>query len=482
MPNQPLRRTLLCVATVVAVSSGLLITGSFPRASASTGASVVDFNGDGYSDVAFGAPDVVGDDPSLYGGSVTAVYGSADGLGERQTISQDSEGVPGTAEYDNAFGQSLEPADLDRDGFTDLVVGSPGVPHDPQGGRGSVTVLWGSPDGLSGGTLLSPPEESFDEARHYGQDLAVADFDGDGALDVAAVAYADDADVWVLKGPFTRTGASGAPVPIKTSDIAFEPSSLAAGDVDGDGVGDLAVMGYSAATNQLVLTAVLAEGGPSGFTLGDAFHPYSGRVAEGTHMFGAIADFDRDGHGDLAVGLPVKYTDESGSVNVYYGTGSGLSMTRTQTLTQDTPGVPGTVEAEDCFGSDVSAGDVDGDGFPDLAVGVKGEMVDGIGAGGVNLLRGGSSGLVGEGAQLFTQATSEIDGDPETTGLFGATVRLGDVTRDGRADLLVSDPSVDIGPDSSPGGYAYALWGTSEGLTAHDSLLLGPGLGSVLGN
>ena len=66
-------------------------------------------------------------------------------------------------------------------------------------------------------------------------------------------------------------------------------------------------------------------------------------------------------------------------------------MTRTQTLTQDPPGVPGTVEAEDCFGSDVSAGDVDGDGFPELAVGVKGETVDGIGAGGVNLLRGGSS-------------------------------------------------------------------------------------------
>src|SRR5918992_1147675 len=98
----------------------------------------------------------------------------------------------------------------------------------------------------------------------------------------------------------------------------------------------------------------------------------------------ATADFDGDGHADLVVGAPVEDTSghaNTGVVHILYGGRRGLT-TRDELLGQGFAGVPGTPEAEQNFGAALAAGDFDGDGRDDLAVGIPDDTVGGAPAAG----------------------------------------------------------------------------------------------------
>jgi hypothetical protein len=131
--------------------------GGDPEAEESFGAAIAqgDFDGDGWTDLAIGAPGDRVD--GVRSGSVTVVHGQPDGYARSvsQRITLDSPGVPGRPSNSDRFGVSLAVTDLEGDGYDDLAVGVPGFDADDQTDAGAVVILRGGPGGLRGFRLLT---------------------------------------------------------------------------------------------------------------------------------------------------------------------------------------------------------------------------------------------------------------------------------------------------------------------------------------
>lgn len=233
-------------------------------------------------------------------------------------------------------------------------------------------------------------------------------------------------------------------------------------------------------------------------------------------------DFNRDGYADLAVGVPgesVGRVSGAGLVDVIYGSSAGLTARRSQGWTRGSAGVKGVVQREDHFGSSTASADFDGDGFADLAVGALGGAAgwvtvlygsrsgltardqlltsadlghadywgpalvagdfngDGRGdlalgadparpsqheqVGAVSVLYGGRSGLRTAGATRITKDTAGVAGVARVGDAFGFHLAAGDVNGDGRDDLALSSRV-----ESGQGAAAYLLFGSTRGITA----------------
>lgn len=87
-------------------------------------------------------------------------------------------------------------------------------------------------------------------------------------------------------------------------------------------------------------------------------------------------DFNGDGYADLAIGAPGEdggaNESNAGAVNVLYGDSTGLITAGDDLWTQDSPGIKGVNEDDDRFGAALACGDIDGDTYDDLAIGVPG--------------------------------------------------------------------------------------------------------------
>ncbi|MEW2165308.1 FG-GAP and VCBS repeat-containing protein [Streptomyces sp. NPDC007084] len=396
---------------------------------------VTDFNADGYADIAVAAPaaTVSGRDDAGY---VTVLYGSIHGVDSAhpQVISRASAGVPGAVVDYDAFGRVSAARDFDGDGYTDLVVGSE---------NGPTVVLWGSPVGLKKSVALSLPP-------HNGP-LAAGDINGDGQADLVV----GTGLVGVEFGPISRSGTSAGRTVVPFGDEEDSRYDFIVGDVTGDGADDiLTTHGFEDHGHGTRLW----KGGKDG-----SVTRIPGAITPSSK--GVVADFDRDGYGDFATfKFGTSHEDIAtlpGTVEIRFGSPSGLS-TRKTTITQNTPGVPGVDEAGDQFGLALAAGDVTGDGYPDLAVGVPGEAIGRTaGAGSVVLLKGGPKGPTGKGALAFSQSTKGVPGVSERDDRFGEAVQLADVNDNNRADLIVAAPWEDAPKADS--GAAWVLRGSKNG-------------------
>ncbi|MFJ7151937.1 FG-GAP-like repeat-containing protein [Streptomyces sp. NPDC100445] len=432
----------LTALTLTVPAASAAPAGSAPSGGTRAGAAPVrdDFNGDGYADLAVGAPNATVSGRTA-AGYVSVMYGGPHGLstGHRTILSRATAGVPGVPVRGQHFGLQISEGDLDGDGYADLVVGS-GSPRD--GGA----VVWGGPHGLSGGPALPAT------------DTQTGDFDGDGHLDLAVFdagfGGGDDpagttATIW--KGPLRRTGAPAARTPLDPGHLQYiDIRDGDTGDINGDGRSDLVLTGYCGDGNYC---GTLYLSGPGGLTRVDDQHPGGDGAA-------AIGDLNGDGYDDLVSG----YQDDN-AVWVMYGGAGGLGGRDTwKRFTQDTPGVPGGREEHDQFGRSVAVGDITGDGVDDLVVGAPDENGEGV----VDVLRGSRSGLTGTGAQAFGQDTAGVPGTAEPYDSFGYVVRLLDVNGNGHADLAAAAPGEDGG-----NGAVWVLRGRPSGLTTDAALAFG---------
>ncbi|MEU6384828.1 FG-GAP-like repeat-containing protein [Streptomyces bauhiniae] len=419
------KRVLLLAATL---TTGLLTALPATPAGAAPSRLSGDFNGDGYLDIALSAQ---GHDvgKARQAGAVVVLYGSASGLSaaRRSVITQNSAGVPGTAETGDLFGAGLAAGDLDGDGYSDLVVGATGESIGDRDSVGSATILWGGRSGLSGGAVVpqpaGPPE--WNEAGHG---IAVADFDGDHQLDLTLTGRTRTR---LYRGPFTR---SGTPVTNTGVGELGTTSETFAGDLNGDG----------AAERFYPFLVDGDEGGDIIYYTRNSTSYTMKHLPKADGATGSVADINRDGYGDVVLGDASDPTGtkksghKGGQITVWYGGPAGPDPAQTPTvIDQDTTGVPGTGESGDLFGSSVATGDINGDGYADVAVGAPGETLGKAReAGAVTILFGSASGLTTKGAQGWTQDSKGVPGGSETGDRFGTSVRLVDVDRDGKADLV----------------------------------------------
>jgi hypothetical protein len=182
-------------------------------------------------------------------------------------------------------------------------------------------------------------------------------------------------------------------------------------------------------------------------------------------------DFNTDGYADLAIGIPwegIGSIRKAGAVQVLYGSPAGLTASGDQIWHQGKSGVPGSNGKNDRFGQAVTVGDFDGDGYPDLAVGVPGEDQGSINsAGRVVILRGSAAGLTAAGAQSWGEGSAGIASAPGESEYFGERLAAGDVNGDGRDDLAVGVRDETRG--QSMYSAVHLLLGGSRGLRASGS-------------
>ncbi|MDG4862773.1 FG-GAP-like repeat-containing protein [Streptomyces sp. T-3] len=179
----------------------------------------------------------------------------------------------------------------------------------------------------------------------------------------------------------------------------------------------------------------------------------------------ATADFNRDGISDLVAGTP-KASGGVGTLTVVPGGLDGPVGSAKKTITQSSPGVPGTSESGDNFGASNAWGDINGDGYADLAIGIPGED-DTSG----HADRGAVTILYGPALNTGTSYTLD-DGFHATGGKFGSTVAVADFNSDGKADVFTVAPGTGGSWDlrlSDTSGVGGALTGSSGALQSVDS-------------
>ncbi|MEV7847762.1 VCBS repeat-containing protein [Streptomyces cyaneofuscatus] len=197
-----------------------------------------DFNGDGHPDLVINDLVKAPEDPRGDDAGTGIVYGTEGSpldpaarrlLNARANAAKSGDTLPAAFDAEAA-------CDLDRDGFTDLIVST----DPPYNGVGAppvpLQILFGSPEGLTGKavTVRIPAQARF--GKEWPEHPVCGDFDGDGSTDLAVTA--SDGRISFLRGPFARTGApAGATLLPDGTPYLYAPEPKA--DTDGDGYDDL---------------------------------------------------------------------------------------------------------------------------------------------------------------------------------------------------------------------------------------------------
>ena len=466
-----------------------------------------DVNGDGFDDLIVGAS---GADPNGYSsGSSYIIFGRSDfgrvvgspGAAVTYELANldGSNGFRLDGEALDSSGSSVSTAgDINGDGFDDVIVGAWGA--DPNGElSGSSYVVFGKASGFNAAMNLSDLDGNngfrLDGVSAYARlGLSVSnagDVNGDGFDDVIVGAYGADPNNGELSGSsyvvFGKASGFNATMNLSVLDgsngfrldgeAAGDMSGISvsnAGDVNGDGFDDVIVGAAGADPNgNSSGSSYVVFGKASGFSATLEFSSLDGSngfrldgVAWLDHSGFSVSsagDVNGDGFDDLIVGAdgadPNGY--DSGSSYVVFGKASGFSATLELSSLDGSNGfrLDGVTTLDYSGRSVSSAGDVNGDGFDDVIVGVPDADPNGSFSGSSYVVFGKASGF------SATLELSSLDGsngfrlDGVTVGdRSGSSVsNAGDVNGDGFDDLIVSAPS---------SGSSYVVFGKASGFSA----------------
>jgi astacin (peptidase family M12A)/FG-GAP repeat protein len=438
-----------------------------------------DFDGDGYDDLAVGAPGEAPGIPQKTG--VVFVYkGTYEGLVPWALLAESDFAGVTLSDYDD-FGQSLAATDLDGDGIADLVVGAPGSKGLHTVAAGALYVYHGD------STYGLAPLTAYDMASlllgtpaagdRFGAAIATGDVDGDGHRDVVVGApyrvtsSASAGYVYALKGDGLGhlsffSGKSESPLATPTNGDLFG-NNLAVGDVDADGKDDVIV---GAAGQNVSRGAIFVlRGGTSGLSSSAMITEPGGAMVG--HQFGSgVAAGDFDGHlvGSvprklIAVGAPNTSTSGRAYVlELHYSGSTYLGINRYQPLDQTMVGWMNNTS--DLFGKVLVAGDLTNDGMDDLVVGVAGKETHGLtDNGAIEIFKGVPYSLSGSTFLIGWQAVGEPQsGQTNNADGFGGAAAVGHflgATYYPAAGVAVGASGLTLGTLSSAGA-VFQLQGT----------------------
>lgn len=328
--------------------------------------------------------------------------------------------------------------DVNGDGFPDLAVGAYG--YSSNNGR-AYLFLSSSINGVAGLANTSANTIITGTVSGYlGASVSLGDINGDGYADLAIGAQnAGNGTVYI----FYSTGAAGIIGSANDSAANRTITGVSAGDqfginttiadVNGDGYADLIGSSPAAATNAGKVH-LFHSAGAAGISITTAASATATLTGTPTNAyFGnalATGDFNGDGFADLAIG---GYASGTGGKAFIFnsagatGIASGADTSATASLT--------TATATIQFSRGLAAGDFDGDGYMDLAVGAP---VASASFGKVCIFR--STGTSGIQSASDTAAFNVISGTGG--GQLGVSIAMGDVNADGLADLLAGAPTM----------------------------------------